>query len=44
MTVSGWHLNRFEGLLFWAAVVLAGLLIVARIGTMLLLTFFRHAH
>jgi len=44
MAISRWRLNRFEWFLFWAAVVLAALLIVVRIGTMILLTFLRHAH
>jgi NhaP-type Na+/H+ or K+/H+ antiporter len=43
MAVSGWQLNRFERFLFWAALVLAGLLIVVRIGAVLLLTMFHHA-
>jgi hypothetical protein len=44
MTVTGWQLNRFERALFWAAFVLGGALIAARIGAMLLLTILRHAH
>jgi hypothetical protein len=43
MAVSGWQLNRFERFLFWAALVLAGVLIVMRIGAMLLLVLLRHA-
>jgi hypothetical protein len=43
MTVSGWQLNRFERFLFRAALILAGLLIIARVGAMLLLTFLHHA-
>jgi hypothetical protein len=43
MAVSGWQLNRFERFLFWAAIVLAGVLILARIGAMLLLTILHHA-
>ncbi|MFZ0734869.1 MAG: hypothetical protein WAM79_21315 [Candidatus Sulfotelmatobacter sp.] len=43
MAVSGSQLNRFERFLFWGALALAGLLIVARIGAMLLLTILRHA-
>lgn len=42
MTVSGWQLNSFERFLFWAALVLAGVLIVVRIGAMLLLTIAHH--
>ena len=37
-------LNRFERSLFKAAVALAALLIVARIGAMLLLAFLYQAH
>jgi hypothetical protein len=43
MTASGWKLNRFERFLFRAAVGLAALLIVVRIGAVLLLAFLRHA-
>ncbi|HZP64230.1 MAG TPA: hypothetical protein VFB28_12515 [Terriglobales bacterium] len=42
MAVSGWQLNRFERLLFWAAVVLGGTLIAVRIGAMLLLAILHH--
>ena len=42
MAVSGAQLNRFEQFLFRAAVVLAGLLIVARIVAMVLLAFAHH--
>lgn len=42
MAVSGSQLNRFERILFWAAIALAGLLIIARVGTMLLLAVLRH--
>ncbi|HTY85578.1 MAG TPA: hypothetical protein VMB19_15265 [Silvibacterium sp.] len=41
MAVSGSQLNRFERLLFKAALILAGLLILARLGAMLLLTVLR---
>jgi hypothetical protein len=44
MSISGWQLNQFERFLFWAALVLGGVLIVVRVGAMLLLTFLRHAH
>lgn len=44
MAVSGWQLNRFERALFWAALVLAGVLVVVRIAAMLLLTIFHRAH
>jgi hypothetical protein len=43
MAVSGWQLNRFERFLFRAALVLAGVLILVRIGAMLLLTVLHHA-
>lgn len=44
MRTSGWQLKRFERILFEAAVSLAALLIVVRIGAMLLLAFLHHAH
>jgi hypothetical protein len=40
--VSSWRLNRFERLLFWAALVLAAVLVAVRIGTILLLTILHH--
>lgn len=43
MAVSGWQLNRFERLLFWAAVILGGMLIIARLGTMFMVTILHHA-
>jgi len=43
MAAAGCQLNRFERILFRAALVLAGALVVARIGTMLVLTILRHA-
>ncbi len=42
MAATGWQLNRFERFLFRTAVVLAGLLIIVRIGAMLGLTILRH--
>jgi hypothetical protein len=42
MAASGWQLNRFERLLFWAAVILGGMLIIARVGTMFLVTILHH--
>ncbi len=42
MAVSSWQLNRFERLLFWAALVLGGTLIMVRLGAMLLLTILHH--
>jgi biotin transporter BioY len=43
MAVGGWQLNRFERILFRAAVVLAGLLIFARLGAMAVLAFLHHS-
>jgi hypothetical protein len=42
MAVSHWQLNRFERVLFWAALILGGVLIGARIGAILLLTILHH--
>jgi hypothetical protein len=42
MAISGSQLNRFERFLLWAALALAGLLIIARLGALLLLTVLRH--
>lgn len=42
MAASGSQLNRFERFLFWGALTLAGVLILARIGAMLLLTVLHH--
>ena len=44
MTASSWKLNCFERFLFKAAVGLAALLVVVRVGAMLLLVFLHHAH
>jgi len=44
MAASGFKLNGFEGVLFKTALVLGGFLILARLGTMLLLAFFHHTH
>ena len=44
MRASGLNLNGFERCLFKAAVGLAALLIVVRIGALLLLAFLHHAH
>jgi hypothetical protein len=43
MPASDCQLNRLERLLFRAALALAGLLIVARIGAILLLTILHHS-
>jgi hypothetical protein len=42
MAVFGWQLNRFERFLFGAALFLAGVLIVVRIGAILLLAILHH--
>lgn len=42
MAVSGSQLNRFERFLFRAAIILAGVLILVRVGAMLLLGILRH--
>lgn len=42
MAVPGLGLNRFERLLFRAALVLGGLLVVIRIGAMIVLTLIHH--
>ena len=42
MAVSGSQLNRFERVLLWGALALGGLLVVARVGAMLLLTVLHH--
>lgn len=44
MAVSRWQLSRFERILFRAALVLAGLLVAARIGAIVILTFLHHGH
>jgi hypothetical protein len=44
MAVSGWQLNRFERILFKTALVLGGLLVVARIASVVILTFLHHSH
>jgi len=44
MAILGWQLNRFERILFWAAIILAGVLVVVRIGAIILLTFLHHSH
>jgi hypothetical protein len=43
MVAFGWRLNRFERLLLWAAILLGGLLILARVGSMLLLAILHHS-
>ena len=43
MAVSRWQLNRFERVLFWAALVLGGVLVAARLGAVIVLTFVKHS-
>ncbi len=40
MAVSGLRLNRFERVLFWAALILGGILIVVRLGSAVILSYF----
>ncbi|HVO59586.1 MAG TPA: hypothetical protein VMT53_01555 [Terriglobales bacterium] len=42
MAVRGLGLNRFERLLFWAALVLGGLLLLIRVGAVVILGFVHH--
>jgi len=42
MASSTWRLNRFERILLWAALVLGGLLVLSRVGTIVVLTFLHH--
>ena len=42
MAVSDKELNRFERTLFRIALLLTGLLIVARLGSMIVIAFLRH--
>jgi hypothetical protein len=42
MALSGIEPNRFERMLLRVALVLAGLLILARVGSIVVLTFFHH--
>ncbi len=42
MAASGWQLNRFERVLFWMALVLAGVLIVLRLGAVVFLSILHH--
>jgi hypothetical protein len=43
MAVGGWQLNRFERILFRAAVLLGGLLVFVRLGAMVVLAFLHHS-
>jgi len=42
MRVPGVELNRFERLLFWAALVLGGMLVVIRVGAVVVVAFLHH--
>ncbi len=42
MTAHGFQLNRFERVLFWTALGLAGVLVVVRIGAAVALTIVHH--
>lgn len=43
MSPSGFQLNRFERILFKAAIGLAGVLVIVRLGAMLVLAFLHHS-
>jgi hypothetical protein len=43
MTVNRWPLDRFERILFRAALVLGGLLIFVRLGAMVVLAILHHS-
>ncbi len=42
MVVPGSQLNRFERVVFTVALVLAGILVAARLGAIVVLTILRH--
>jgi hypothetical protein len=44
MAVSGRPLNSFERTLFRGALLLAGLLIAVRLGSIIIFTFLHHSH
>jgi hypothetical protein len=44
MAVRGFQLNPFERVLFWAALVLGGILVVVRVASMIVLTLLHHHH
>ena len=44
MVVPGWQLNRFERILFRAALAVAALAIVLRLGAIVIFSFLRHSH
>ncbi len=43
MAISGWQLNRFERILLRIALLLASLLVLARLGTIVFLALFHHS-
>ena len=42
MAIPGFELNRFERLLFRAALVLGGLLVIVRVGALVILALLHH--
>lgn len=42
MAASGWQMNRFERILFRAALVLAGLIVAVRIAAVLVFGYLHH--
>lgn len=42
MAVSNWQLNRFERVLFWLALALAGVLVAVRVGAMVVVWYLHH--
>jgi len=44
MAASGWQLNRFERILLRVTLVLAGFLVLLRLGAVVVLTLLHHNH
>jgi hypothetical protein len=44
MAVPGFQLNPFERVLLRVALVLAGVLVIVRVGAVIVLTFLHHHH
>jgi hypothetical protein len=42
MAAYGWQLNRLERWLFWLAALLAGLLVAARLGTIVIVSYLHY--
>jgi Mg/Co/Ni transporter MgtE len=42
MAVSEWRMNRFERILFRAALILAGLIVAVRLGAVVAIWYFHH--